>query len=227
MAMKARLMSSASPTTTLRRPTKAVNDPEAAAGIADAAKALVAGQPVANQRLNSSPPAPRVEDDDKKDDDEDDDDSKAEGDGEDEDEDDDDKEKGKAKTKKKTKAAAPMTSHTFTASEQYNLGAADERKKIQTVLTSEAGAAAFKANPDKVMKYLTSFSGTATDAIATLELLAPPEQASAPRNDSLRDRMAGAPPVPNAGPDAGPANNNQMSAVDMILRGDKIRRGEG
>ena len=141
---------------------------------------------------------------------------KAEGDDEDDDEDDDDKSK-----------AYPFTvERTASATQQYLNGAADERKKMKAILASEAGAAAFKANPDKVMRFLTSYSGTTEDAIATLELLGPTEAAPAARTESpLRERMAES-KVPVAGPDATGEVTGQDSVVNLILAADKMRRGE-
>ena len=160
----------------------------------------------------------------------------------DDDEDDKDKDKGKAKKAKKAEGddeddddeddddkskAHPFTvERTASATQQYLNGAADERKKMRAILASEAGAAAFKANPDKVMRFLTSYSGTTEDAIATLELLGPTEAAPTSRTESpLRERMAEN-KVPVAGPDATGETSEASSVVNLILAADKMRRGE-
>lgn len=146
---------------------------------------------------------------------------KAEGDDDDDDDD---------KNKDDDKSQARSSFQNDHALVQH--GAALERKKIKAVLASEAGSVAFKANPDKVMRFLTSFQGSQEDAIATLELLGPTE---APAKDTssksnLRERMAES-DVPQAGPDLSSSsssdNNGQMSAsAAMIIRADRMRRGE-
>jgi len=173
---------------------------------------------VEDEKLKTSA-QPMAADDDKDDDDDKDKEDKgkakkakkAEGDDEDDDEDDDDKSKAH---------------NSASSTDQFLAGAANERAKMRAVLASEAGSAAFKANPDKVMRFLTSYSGTKEDAIATLELLGPTEAAPAARTESpLRERMAES-KVPVAGPDATGETSEASSVVNLILAADKMRRGE-
>ena len=144
---------------------------------------------------NVAPPA-KAEDDDKEDDEEDDD----------------------------SKAHAPQVSPTATYADVERRARAAERAKIRGILDSPVGSAAFEANPDKVMRFLTSYSGTQEDAIATLELLAPTEKPQS-RQEPLRERMMNSAPVPSAGP-SGSSESGQGDVVALILSADKMRRNE-
>ena len=161
---------------------------------------------------NVAPPA-KAEDDDKEDDEEDDDSKAKKAESDDDDEEDDD-----------SKAHAPQVSPTATYADVERRARAAERAKIRGILDSPVGSAAFEANPDKVMRFLTSYSGTQEDAIATLELLAPTEKPQS-RQEPLRERMMNSAPVPSAGP-SGSSESGQGDVVALILSADKMRRNE-
>ena len=169
---------------------------------------------------NVAPPAKAEDDDDK--DDEEDDDSKAKkakkakkAESDDDDEEDDD-------SKARVRHLKPGVVHDPV--EIARQARADERAKIRGILDSPVGSAAFEANPDKVMRFLTSYSGTQEDAIATLELLAPTEKPQS-RQEPLRERMMNSAPVPSAGP-SGASESGQSDVVALILSADKMRRNE-
>jgi hypothetical protein len=158
----------------------------------------------------SSLPAPRYRAADKDDDDDgddDDDDEKAESD-DDKKKDDDDGDRADANDPRTRSARAR------------------ERGKMAAIFNSPAGQAAFKANPDKVVRFMIGYSGTRQEAIATLELFGTAAPAApAATTPPLRERMAES-QVPNAGP-GGDGGNPQMNDVAaMIVQADKIRRGE-
>ena len=165
---------------------------------------------------NAAPPAKAEDDDD--DDKEDDDKGKAKKTKKAEEEEDDEEEDDS-----KARARRIRPSATQDPAEIARQARADERAKIRAILDSPVGKAAFEANPDKVMRFLTSYSGTQEDAIATLELLAPTEKPQS-RQEPLRERM-NSNPVPSAGP-SGSTETGQGDVVALILSADKMRRNE-
>jgi hypothetical protein len=106
---------------------------------------------------------------------------------------------------------------------------ARERGKMKAILASPAGKAAFDANPKKTMRFLSTYSGSRADAIATLELLAPDDDDNKPaaRKDPLRERMQ-TEAVPSVGPTShgSEAPTGQDAAIALIVKADKMRRGE-
>jgi hypothetical protein len=147
---------------------------------------------------------------------------KAEGDDED-DEDDEDNDKSQAVTDDDDGDRADASNPVTRAARER------ERNKMAAILESPAGKAAFKANPEKVVRFMIGYPGSRKEAIATLELFGgSSHDKSNAREETplLRDRM-NTTPVPVASPDASGSDNMDgiTDAAAMIIAADKIRRG--
>jgi hypothetical protein len=169
----------------------------------------------------------KAEDDEEKDKDKDKDKEKSKA----EDDEEKDKEKDDDKDKEKSKASASISRRSNEDGDRADAGdpvtrAARDRQRgmMKAVLDSEPGKAAFKANPDKVVRFLVGFPGTRQEAISTLELFGGNEAPKA----SLQDRLAAAPEVPTVGPGSGEERrrSGNMANPEDIIRAGRIRRGE-
>ena len=100
-----------------------------------------------------------------------------------------------------------------------------ERGRLLAILDSEAGKAAFSANPERTLRFALTHPGTRLEAIATLELFGGNLQpAKAP---PLRERMEGV--RVEVGPDAangGPSDDPSALLAARIVAAGRKARGE-